>query len=241
MVVDFQFMSQLQEPALLGLVIANPLNRSQDELIAAFIGRFQGLLGFFELALQWIFSSRLIERFGIFSIASVLPISVLGRSGIGAISALLPAPLYAQLGKFLPLISGQLQLQFMIMLCLKFIYELFHFTLLASIGPVLFQPLPDSVRNDIQSVVRGNAEPIATGVVGITLAIIIALGTDRFLGIQWQTTLFLSSVTIAGLWLLTNLWIRGDYLRLWVIRSARTSFRNSELLLKEFKKMRSRP
>jgi hypothetical protein len=236
LLVDFQFMNQLQEPALLGLVMANPQNWTQDELIAAFIGRFQGLLGVFELSLQWLFSSRLIERFGIFTIASVLPISVLGLGGFGILSALLPGSIYHQLSQFLPVLTGQAQLQFLIMLGLKFLYELFHFTLLASIGPVLFQPLPDSVRNAIQSVVRGNAEPIATGVVGVGLAVILGLHVDQWLGRQWQTTLFLSGVTLAGSWLLTNLMIRGNYLRLWVIRSARTRFRNPELLLKEFKK-----
>lgn len=238
LLVDFQFMSQLQDPALLGLVMANPQQMRQDEMIAAFIGRFQGLLGFFELSVQWIFSSRLIERFGIFAIASVLPISVLILAGLGIVGGLLPGGLYEQIGHVWPLIAGQSQLQFLIMIALKFVYELFHFTLLASIGPVLFQPLPDSVRNTIQSLVRGNAEPIATGVVGVALALIIALGADQLLGLQWQTLLFVSSFVLAGVWLLTNVFIRSDYLRLWVIRSARTTFRNSELLLKEFKKMR---
>jgi hypothetical protein len=237
LLVDFQFMSQLQEPTLLGLVMPNPQGRqSQDELIAAFIGRFQGVLGFFELTVQWVFSSRLIERFGIFSIASVLPIAVVGLGGLGALSALLPAPIYAQLHQIWPAIVGQIQLQFFLMIALKFLYELFHFTLLASIGPVIFQPLPDSVRNNIQSVVRGNAEPIATGLVGVILAVIIAFGVDNWLGMHWQTTLFLSSVMLSGVWLVTNLLIRGDYLRLWVLRSARTSFRSSALVLKEFKK-----
>jgi hypothetical protein len=237
LLVDFQFMSQLQEPELLGLVMPNPGNRQrQDELIAAFIGRFQGVLGFFELTVQWVFASRLIERFGIFPIASVLPIAVVGLGGLGALSALLPGSVYGQLQHIWPVISGQLQLQFFLMLGLKFLYELFHFTLLASIGPVIFQPLPDSVRNQIQSVVRGNAEPIATGLIGVILAVIIAFRWDSALGIHWQTMLFISSVVLSVVWLVTNFLIRGDYLRLWVIRSARTSFRTSELVLKEFKK-----
>jgi ATP/ADP translocase/HEAT repeat protein len=237
LLVDFQFMGQLEEPKLLGLVMPNPGNRqTQDELIAGFIGRFQGVLGFFELTLQWALSSRLIERFGIFGIASVLPIAVLSLGGLGAFSALLPAPLYGQISRLFPLVTGQAQLQFFLMVALKFIYELFHFTLFASIAPVLFQPLPDSVRNGIQSMVRGNSEPIATGLVGGLLALALGFGLDRLLGLQWQTTLFITSITLAGLWLLTNFLIRGDYLRLWVIRSARTSFRSSALLLKEFKK-----
>ncbi len=236
LLVDFQFMSQLQQPALLGLVMANPQNRTQDAQIAAFIGQFQGLLGFFELSLQWLFSSRLIERFGLFAIASVLPITVLALGGFGVLSGLLPDSVYRQLNQAVPAIAGQAQLQFYIMLGLKFLYELFHFTLLASIGPVVFQPLPDSVRNMIQSVVRGNAEPIATGIVGMSLALIIGLGGDKMLGLQWQTTLFLSSAILAAGWLCTNFLLRGDYLRLWVIRSARTSFRHAEPLVKEFKK-----
>jgi hypothetical protein len=236
LLVDFQFMSQLEVPKLLGLVMGNPANRSQDELIAGFIGKFQGILGFFELALQWVFSSRLIERFGIFPTASVLPITVLVVGSLGAVSALLPKVLYGSIDPVLPLIAGQAEMQFFLMIGLKFLYELFHFTLLASIGPVLFQPLPDSLRNSIQSVVRGTAEPIATGVVGVVLAIVVAVGVDRHLGQQWQTTLFIVSALLSGAWLATNFWIRGNYLRLWVIKSARTNFRNSNLLLKEFKK-----
>jgi hypothetical protein len=236
LLVDFQFMSQLQQPKLLGLVMGTVPGQPQDEVIAAFIGRFQGILGFFELTVQWVFSSRLIERFGIFSIASVLPISVVALGGLGALSALIPAPVYAQLQHVWPAIVGQVQLQFFLMIALKFLYELFHFTLLASIGPVIFQPLPDSVRNGIQSMVRGNAEPIATGLVGVILAVILGFAADVTLGMHWQTTLFASSVVLSGLWLVTNWLMRADYLRLWVLRSARTSFRTSDLLLKEFKK-----
>ncbi len=236
LLVDFQFMSQLQNRDLLKLVMGTSPGQPQDEVIAAFIGRFQGILGFFELTVQWVFSSRLIERFGIFPIASVLPIAVVGLGGLGALSALIPGPLYDQLQQIWPAIQGQVQLQFFLMIGLKFLYELFHFTLLASIGPVIFQPLPDSVRNNIQSMVRGNAEPIATGLVGVILAVIIAFKLDNWLGAQWQTTLFLSSVLLSVGWLVTNVMIRGDYLRLWVLRSARTSFRSNDLVLKEFKK-----
>jgi ATP/ADP translocase len=237
LLVDFQFMSQLENPALLGLVMSSTVKqRTQDEMIAGFIGQFQGVLGFFELFLQWGLSSRLIDRFGIFPTAAVLPVLVLGLGGVGALAAVFPAGLYDGVSRFLPMISGQLQLQFFIMIGLKFAYELVHFTLLASIGPVLFQPLPDHLRNSIQSVVRGTAEPIATGVVGVALAVIVGVGLDKWLGVQWQTTLFATSVILSGGWLLANLWIRGDYLRLWVIKSARTNFRKSDLVLREFKK-----
>jgi hypothetical protein len=236
LLVDFQFMSQLENPVLLSLVMGQAKQRSQDEMIAGFIGQFQGILGFFELTLQWGFSSRLIDRFGIFPSAAVLPVMVLGLGGIGAMTAVFPERFYASIVAVLPQVGGQLQLQFFLMIGLKFLYELFHFTLLASIGPVLFQPLPDSLRNGIQSVVRGTAEPIATGVVGVTLAVIVGFGVDKWLGQQWQTTLFTVSVILSGCWLVINLWIRGDYLRLWVIKSARTNFRKSDLVLREFKK-----
>jgi hypothetical protein len=236
LLVDFQFMSQLADENLLKLVMGPAGKRNADEMIAGFIGQFQGVLGFFELTLQWVFASRLIDRFGLFSTASVLPTTVVGLGSIGAISALIPGGLYQFIMPLLPALTGQAQLQFFLMIGLKFLYELFHFTLLASIGPVLFQPLPDSLRNGIQSVVRGTAEPIATGVVGVLLAVIVAVKIDEWLAAQWQTTLFIASVLLSGLWLLTNFWIRGDYLRLWVIKSARTNFRKSDLLLKEFKK-----
>jgi HEAT repeat protein len=236
LLVDFQFMSQLENPKLLALLTGNQAVQQQDEAIAGFIGAFQAVLGFFELALQWVFSSRLIDRFGIFPTASVLPIVVLGLGGLGAAAAALPGSVYSAIALVFPRVKGQIEFQFFLMIGLKFLYELFHFTLLASIGPILFQPLPDSVRNWVQSVVRGTAEPIATGAVGVVLAVVVAIGLDKYLGAQWQTTLFVVSFGLSGLWLVTNFWIRGDYLRLWVIKSARTNFRQSDLVLREFKK-----
>ncbi|MEM0981752.1 MAG: MFS transporter, partial [Cyanobacteria bacterium P01_H01_bin.58] len=60
--IEFEYLTQLE------------LRLEVDE-IAAFLGIFSGLLGLIELLTQWFTSSRLIERQGVFTVTSILPLS----------------------------------------------------------------------------------------------------------------------------------------------------------------------
>jgi HEAT repeat protein len=239
LLVDFQFKSQLENPNLLNLVLntATPIHngRADGRTIASFIAAFQGVLGFLELAMQWGLSSRLIEQAGIFRTAAVLPLSVLSLGSLTVLTTMIPSGYYGAIATLVPQITGRENLQFFLMISLKFVYELLHFTLLASIGPVLFQPIPDRLRSQVQSTVRGTAEPIATGIIGVSLVIAIGLGLNSRLGSQWQIVLSITSLGLAALWLVANWLIREDYLRLLVFNTVRGEFKASDEALREFK------
>ena len=51
--------------------------------------------------------------------------------------------------------------------------ELLHYTLIETTGPVLFQPLPDNIRSDVQTMVNGVAEPFSTGLSGLIILAIL--------------------------------------------------------------------
>jgi hypothetical protein len=94
------------------------------------------------------------------------------------------------------------------LIILKFLDELLRYTLLASTGPVLFQPIPDTVRSRIQSIVRGIAEPISTGITGVGMLVTIWLcrlllpNADLPLLHQAQSLVFLVYIMLFALiWL----------------------------------------
>lgn len=118
----------------------------KEEQIASFLGIFSGITGLFELMTQWFVSSRAIEKVGIFKTAMLQP------ALIGILSMV-------TLTGVIPILAG--------LVTIKFIDELFRYTLLASISPVFFQPLPESLRNSVQTSVRGVAQTLATGVTGL--------------------------------------------------------------------------
>jgi len=201
LLVDFRFLSELQ-------------NGRSEAQIAAFLGLFNGILGIFELAMQWLVSSRVIERAGVFSAAMLLP------GVIGLLSA-------ASLGIRLSSGAPSVEALFVSLVLLKFLDELFHYTLFASVGPVLFQPIPDSVRSRIQSTVRGVAEPLSTGVTGVVL-----LGLARFGGLPW---LLPAIVLLALGWVGIIYLLRVKYVGLLVISAERGQL-SADVDLRELKR-----
>lgn len=196
LLIDFRFLGALEG-----------FSTSEGQ-IAAFLGVFNGILGIFEVAMQWLASSRLIERVGVFFASLLLP------GGIGILSALAISslawqePLVSQWAWTLPL--------FLILLALKFYDELLHYTLFASVGPVLFQPVPDGVRSHVQAMVRGVAEPWSTGVTGIAL---LALGW--FFGDRQLNVLFPVMLVLSLIWIGVILLLRAKYVNLLVISADR--------------------
>ncbi|MFB2938135.1 MFS transporter [Aerosakkonemataceae cyanobacterium BLCC-F154] len=175
--------------------------------IASFLGLFSGIVGIFELITQWFVSSRVIERMGVF------------------ITAMLPGAVLSVLG-LLPL-TGLLQL-FIGIIVLKFADELLRYTFVASTASVLFQPIPDNFRGNVETKARGIAEPVATGLTGVgILSVIWVLNwvgngngeTDRVSLLSWL--IVLGIVLFALVWLLIVWLLRSRYLDLLVLSAQR--------------------
>jgi hypothetical protein len=203
LLIDFQFLSQLQQ-------------RNQEE-IAIFLGFFNGVMGIFELAMQWLASSRVMERIGVFATAMFLP----GTVGVlGAVSTAIAGLSWAR-----PF--------FFSLVLLKFLDELLHYTLFVSVGPVLFQPIPDNVRSKIQSVVRGIAEPLSTGATGVALLGLVWIANTMGRGeLKW---LMPAIVVLALLWVLTILLLRAKYVGLLVMSAERGQL-SGDVDLRELKR-----
>jgi len=206
--IGFQFLQQLSA------------NLQSEEQIASFLGLFNGILGIFELSMQWLASSRMIERMGVFAAAMLFP----GIIGIlGAISTAIAS--LSLNGAF-----------FISLIILKFLDELLHYTLFASVGPVLFQPIPDSLRSGIQSVVRGIAEPLSSGATGLLLLGVVWLSRDTALGSDGlRHWLMPAIVLLALIWMLVIWLLRAKYVGLLVMSAERGQL-SSDVDLKELKR-----
>jgi HEAT repeat protein len=220
LLVEFQFFGELET------VYPN------ETQLAAFLGLFSGLLGIFELTAQWFVSSRAVERLGVFVAAMFLPISL---STLGFIIVLL------DMSELLDLDS--VQILFFGAVGLKFFDELLRYTLIAGIEPFLFQPLPAEIRSEIQARVQGIAEPLSTGLTGLTLGATIWLilhthpgGSEAELH-ELQGGIFIGAIILFSLcWALCAWFLRSSYVSL-LVQSAeqgRLGFANVDL--KAFKR-----
>ncbi|MGB3509063.1 MAG: HEAT repeat domain-containing protein [Microcoleaceae cyanobacterium] len=197
--IDFQFFYQLE--------LQNPSSNGASK-IASFLGLFEGILSTCQVTTQWFASSRLVERIGVFGTAMVLPI---GAIALGLFS-------------FTGSITGLFSV-FIGLVILRFLDELLHYTLIETTGPVLFQPLPDNMRSDVQTMVNGVAEPFSTGLSGlIILAILwlcrLVLNPSQSEFQDQQSLIFIIAIIISGfLWLGVIWFIRSQYVGL-LVRSA---------------------
>lgn len=197
LLIDFLFQDALQQRYT-----------GSEGQIAAFLGVFNGTLGLFEVATQWLASSRLIERVGVFATTILLPGGIAILSALAISTFTLKTPLISHLEWTVPI--------FMVLVALKFYDELLHYTLFASVSPVLFQPIPDSFRSNIQAVVRGIAEPISTGITGCALVALAWVLGDGSLNWLFPAILVLSLV-----WVLVILLLRAKYVNLLVMSAER--------------------
>lgn len=228
LLVEFQYLTQLEEQ----------LPDTSD--IAGFLGVFSGIIGLFELISQWFISSRAIEKLGVFVAAMLLPASLtilglLTLTGsfdfiIGLVKQVIVVP---------ELITGL----FVGLLLLRFIDELFRYTLIAGIEPVLFQPLPEAIRNAVQTTVQGIAEPITAGVTGVSLLAIISVfhwifpNTPEAVLQQWLSGVFISIIIIFSLiWLLSGWLLRSSYVSLLVKSAEQGRLGFSDVDLRAFKR-----
>jgi len=196
-------------------------NLDLDRLVD-FLAVFSAILGFFELMVQWFVSSRMIERLGVFLVTMSSPVLLIIVSGLS-------------LGNLIPLFWG--------VMVLRFVDELFRYTVLATTGPVLFQPIPDTVRSRIQSFVRGIAEPISSGLMGVGMLAVLAVcrhfwGTtapDEFSRIV--SLVFVALIALFSLaWWFTVWRLRSRYVDLLVKSSDRGDLSLSDVDLRTFKR-----
>lgn len=209
--IEFQFLDQLER----NLGVAE---------IASFLGVFSGVLGLTELITQWFTSSRLIERQGVFSVILILP------------SAIIILGILAMMASH-PMLLGSLSF-FVSIIILKFFDEWLRYTLVASTRPVLFQPIPEQIRSEIQSLVGGIAEPLSMGGTGIAILLVISL-CNR-LGLtnpNFQTRVFLGGIIFAALiWFGIIYLLRSRYLDLLVLSAERGLLSFSDANLRVLKK-----
>ncbi|MEG4393326.1 HEAT repeat domain-containing protein [Microcoleus sp. BROC3] len=214
--VDFQFYSQLE--------YQNPGDGAS--WIASFLGIYEGIQGLFQVATQWFASSRLVERIGVFVTAMILPagIAILGVLTIGAS-------------------LGQLVSVFIGLILLRFLDELLHYTLLETVSPVLFQPIPDNIRSGIQTLVNGVGEPLSCGATGVGILIMLWV-TQKILPQQeekafhdQQSLIFIGAIVIlALLWVFVVWLIRSQYVGLLVKSAERGRLGVTDVDLKALKR-----
>lgn len=176
------------------------------ERIATFLALFSAFLGLFELTVQWFFSGRVIAKIGVFVVTALSPALIAGLS--------------------LLTLSGLISLLVGVVV-LKFVDELLRYTLVASVAPVLFQPIPDTSRSRIQSMVRGIAEPLSAGFAGIGMLATIQMAEGLSDSLQvssqrLQSLVFLGyTVVLAVFWLLAMLQLRSRYINVLVLSAER--------------------
>ncbi|MEM8602402.1 MAG: Npt1/Npt2 family nucleotide transporter [Cyanobacteria bacterium P01_H01_bin.121] len=167
--------------------------------IANFIGIFNGVLGLCEISTQWFLSSRVIERYGVFIAIAVLPVLIVLTSGLTLVG-------------MLGLLFGAV--------ALKFFDELLRYTLLSSTGAVLFQPIPEQMRSQVQTI-RGISDSISMGLMGVVLLATIAI-LERFNWLVWQNQVFLlQTVLLGGVWLFAVFAVRNGYVEMLVLSAER--------------------
>ncbi|HLO88527.1 MAG TPA: MFS transporter [Nostocaceae cyanobacterium] len=209
LLIDFQYLRELNS------------NLGEQEL-AGFLGLFGGIVGLCELGTQWFFSSRIIEKLGVFFTAALLPITVgFVIPGLIFILNLFPA-LHSQ--SFFWGIVG-----------LKFFDELLRYTFVISSGPVLYQPIPERIRSRMQTLSGGTAEAIASGLTGMVIFLTL-LFTQKLLSAPMQKwVLVAQTVVVAGTCLKVVWELRSRYVDLLVLSAERGELSAANVGLRVFK------
>ncbi|UKO99136.1 MFS transporter [Nostoc sp. UHCC 0870] len=209
LLIDFQYLQELK------------LNLGDTEL-AGFLGLFGGIVGLCELATQWFISSRLIERFGVFFSAALLPVAV-GFVVPGVIAVLNILPGMQSVAFFWGLVG------------LKFTDELLRYTFVVSSGPVLYQPIPERIRSRMQTLSGGSAEAIATGLTGLVIFLTVVIG-GKFVAAPVQKWIFIAETAIVAVACLRVVWVlRSRYVDLLVLSAERGELSASKVGLRAFK------
>lgn len=225
LLVEFQYLSQLEE-------------KLDSSTLAGFLGLFSGIVGLFELTSQLFISSRAIDKLGVFVAAMLLPAS-LAILGLLTLTGFLNIFLSFSGGALPEWITGL----FVGLILIRFIDEIFRYTLIAGIKPVLFQPLPDKIRNSLQTSVQAIAEPLTVGITGLAILLTIKLTHWAFPGqtedtlLHWQSRIFIFAIIIfSGIWLLAGWLLRSSYVSLLVKSAEQGRLGFADVDLRAFKR-----
>ncbi len=202
LLIEFQFLTQLGQHS----EISSQLGKGD---IAGFLGIFNGAMGICELIMQWSFSSRVLDRVGVFRSLMLMPLIIIGFTGV-SITGVSPV--------------------FVSILVMRFLYELLHYTLLTGSVPFLFYSVPDYLRNREQARVRGIAEPISTALTGLMLLGLVKLGLNG-MGAAEKLSLGIMIVFAIG-WLITIVFLKKEYLNLLVLNAGRGQLSTSDVDMK---------
>ncbi|BAY38508.1 hypothetical protein NIES2111_28560 [Nostoc sp. NIES-2111] len=208
LLVDFQYLQELK-------------TNLGDRELASFLGIFGGIVGLCELATQWFFSSRLIERFGVFLTAALLP------AAVGFVVPALIGLLYS-----LPGLKSSAF--FWGLVGLKFFDELLRYTFVVSSSPVLYQPIPERIRSRMQALSGGTAEAIATGSAGIIIAITLFV-CGLFVPLTMQKWVLIGETIVVAVACLKVVWLlRSRYVDLLVLSAERGELSAANVGLRAF-------
>lgn len=221
LLIDFQYLSQLEI-------------HFEGKDIASFLGLFSGIVGIFELMTQWFVSSRVIERLGVFSTA-IIPPAVMAVLGLIPLSILVLGMLRLIHLRGLELFIG--------LIVLKFVDELLRYTFVASTGSVLFQPIPDNLRGNVETKARGIAEPVATGFTGAAILIVIWLLGGIFPHLPDKVRedmvgwIIVGGIVIFAVAWLVSVWLlRSRYVDLLVLSAQRGQLGSTDVDLRVLKR-----
>ncbi|WP_353931605.1 MFS transporter [Okeanomitos corallinicola TIOX110] len=209
LLIDFQYLRELNSS--LG-----------EQELASFLGIFGGFVGMCELITQWFFSSRLIEKVGVFFAAALLPLTV-GFLLPAAISVLNLFPAIEEPGFFWGLIS------------LKFCDELLRYTFVISSGPALYQPIPERIRSRMQALSSGTAEAISSGLTGLVIFGTLQFST-QLVPEGLQKWVLIGETVIVAATCLKVVWeLRSRYVDVLVLSAERGGLSTATVGLKAFK------
>ncbi len=207
--IDFQYLTQLK-------------SNFQGKDIASFLGLLGGITGICELAMQLFFSSRALERFGVFVTAATLPVTV----GIFM-------PLTIPLLGLLPLSKAHNLLWGLVIL--KFLDEILRYTFVVSSGPLLFQPIPDKIRSQVQSLSGGVADAFGAGTAGVVILATLWLAR-RFMSTPIHDSMMIVETVAVALLCLGVIWLlRSHYVNLLVLSAGQGQLSATDVDLRAFK------
>jgi hypothetical protein len=201
--VDFQYLTQLEQ------------NFSNTQ-IASFLGIFGGITGLCELLMQLFISSRFLEKFGVFFAIASLPV---------AVAVFLPITVI--LTDILPITHGSHF--FWGLVFVKFLDELLRYTLVIGSSPLLFQPIPERIRNYVQTLSGGIAESFGAGFAGFLIVISLLLISQLDLSANLQNWLLVGvTVGIAIACLAFLVMLRSHYVNLLVLSAGQGQLNDTD-------------
>jgi hypothetical protein len=166
---------------------------SSLEEMAGFIGVYLAFVGIFTWVVNTFVSAWFFKRFGQQKALLLLPVLLTLLAGVLFITSSIP---------------GAAAGLFFIMVAVKMLDVSLGFSLDRSALTLLYQPLVESARRQIQTVAEGIVQPLAIGLAGLML---LLLSRVLNLSLQWMYLIFL---VLAGIWVGVALVLGREYIKM---------------------------